>query len=102
MPLEAVIASAGGFREIPPSRVSDLEFWRLSGGRIAGAREGVNQDIEELARLAEAGIKNLVSSFDNQNTPYFSMPDVRWALSFPEYEHLARVAEWADGYKGFK
>ena len=102
LPLEAVIASAGGFREIPPSRVSDLEFWRLSGGRIAGAREGVNQDIEELARLAEAGIKNLVSSFDNQNTPYFSMPDVRWALSFPEYEHLARVAEWADGYKGFK
>lgn len=102
LPLEAVIASAGGFPEVPHRRVSDLEFWRLSGGRIAGAREGVNQDIEELVRLAEAGIKDLVSSFDNQNTPYFSMPDVGWALSFPEYEHLARVAEWADGYKGFK
>ena len=37
LPLEAAIAAAGGFGDVLPDAVGDLEYWRLSGGRIVGA-----------------------------------------------------------------
>jgi len=96
LPLEAAIAAAGGFEGVPPTPVSALEFWKLSGGREAGKREPVREDIPELAQMARDGLARLVARFDDPETPYFARPDGRWASRFPEYDHLARVAEWAD------
>jgi len=36
LPLEAAIAMAGGFTDVPPRNVSVLSYWRVSGGREPG------------------------------------------------------------------
>ena len=105
LPLEAAIAAAGGFEQVPPGQVGDLEYWRLSGGRVVGAVSSVGGDNpDELAERARAGLSHLIEIFDDPTTPYESRPRANWAPRYSDYEHLARVKEWsapgADGGDG--
>ncbi len=105
LPLEAAIAAAGGFENVPLGPVADLEYWRLSGGRVVGAVSPVGGDNPgELAARARAGLVHLIETFDDPETPYESRPRANWAPRYSDYEHLARVKEWsapgADGGDG--
>ena len=40
---------------------------------------------------------DLVTSFDNPDTPYEARPRPDMAPRYSAYEHLARVKEWAAG-----
>ena len=95
LPLEAAIASAGGFEGLGPNDVTGLAFWRLSGGAPAGAIRDVKGNLEKISEEARDGVLSLVSSFDNPETPYNSVPDNDHAPRFNDYAHLARIAEWA-------
>ena len=96
LPLEAAIAAAGGFDGVPPGAVDDLEYWRLSGGRIVGAVSSVGGDnADALAARARAGLVHLIETFDDPATPYESRPRADWAPRYSDYEHLARVKEWS-------
>ena len=95
LPLEAFMAMAGAFRGVPARPVSQLEFWRLTGGEPAGERRSAGQDIDALARSAEQGIRALVAEFDNPATAYLSRPDPFYSAAYAEYNHLARVQEWS-------
>ncbi|MEK9684070.1 MAG: double-strand break repair protein AddB [Rhodospirillaceae bacterium] len=94
--LEALIARKGGFKNIRKAPVTALEFWKLSGGRSLVTREPVLGNIFEISEAARRGLEDLISCFDDKGTPYLSRPDPRWASPFSEYDHLARLAEWAD------
>ncbi len=96
LPLEAAILSANGFNGIEAKPVSKLEFWTLSGGRKPGVVESINDDIADLAQKAYEGLVALVARFDDPATPYLSQPNRSWTKRFAEYDHLARVIEWAD------
>jgi len=105
LPLEAAIAAAGGFEQVPLGPVGGLEYWRLSGGRIVGAVSSVGGDNPDaLAQQARAGLTQLIETFDDPATPYESRPRANWAPRYSDYEHLARVKEWsapgADGGEG--
>jgi ATP-dependent helicase/nuclease subunit B len=96
LPLEAAIAAAGGFENVPPGAVGDLAYWRLSGGRIVGAVSSVGGDQpDELAAQARAGLTHLIEAFDDPATAYESRPRADWAPRYSDYEHLARVKEWS-------
>jgi ATP-dependent helicase/nuclease subunit B len=96
LPLEAAIAAAGGFENVSPAPVGDLEFWRLSGGRVVGAVSSVGgNNPVELAARARAGLAQLIETFDDPATPYESRPRADWAPRYSDYEHLARVKEWS-------
>tara|TARA_B100000315_G_scaffold236860_1_gene253114 strand:- start:45 stop:656 length:612 start_codon:yes stop_codon:yes gene_type:complete len=96
LPLEAAIAAAGGFENVSPAPVGDLEFWRLSGGRVVGAVSSVGgNNPVELAVRARAGLAQLIETFDDPATPYESRPRADWAPRYSDYEHLARVKEWS-------
>jgi ATP-dependent helicase/nuclease subunit B len=96
LPLEAAMALAGGFENIAPGAVGDLEYWRLSGGRIIGAVSSVGGDApDELAQQAQAGLAHLIETFDDPTTAYESRPRANWAPRYSDYEHLARVKEWS-------
>ena len=95
LPLEAAIASAGGFEGLGPNDVTGLAFWRLSGGAPAGAIRDVKGNLEKISEEARDGVLSLVSSFDNPETPYNSVPNNDNAPRFNDYAHLARIAEWA-------
>ncbi len=97
LPLEAAIAAAGGFAGLPGGRVSALEFWHLKGGNPAGEVRRAGDDPMALAAQALEGLKRLVARFDFDETPYEARPRPDMAPRYSDYEHLARIKEWATG-----
>ena len=101
LPLEAAIALAGGFREVPgeaaPAR---LEFWRLTGGEPPGEAKLVKGDPRQLAEVALDGLRRLVAAYDQESTAYTAVPRPDWAPRFDDYAHLARIKEWSAGAVG--
>jgi ATP-dependent helicase/nuclease subunit B len=99
LPLEAVIAARGGFDGLPAAETADLLYWRLSGGDPpAEIKSAVKEDdVAALIADAFAGLQGLVAAFDDRDTPYIASPRDKRALRYSDYEHLARVQEWANG-----
>ncbi len=96
LPLEALIAAAGGFEGVPADKVEALTFWRLSGGDPAGEiKPHQGAFVEELAAAAQEGLQNLINAFDRPETPYLCRPRPRPEyMGYGDYDHLARVEEW--------
>ena len=102
LPLEAIIAEAGGFDAIAAAQVTALEFWRLGGGDPPGEIRPLaktDADLRALIDSALPGLRGLVASYDNPATPYYAVPRAEYAPRYNDYAHLARVKEWsaADG-----
>ncbi|HEU0071219.1 MAG TPA: double-strand break repair protein AddB [Alphaproteobacteria bacterium] len=93
LPLEAMMAAAGAFKGVPPAEVSRIEFWRLSGGRPVAKISA--HDAGLFATEAYRGLTGLIAAFDDPATPYLARPRAAHAPRFSDYEHLARVREWA-------
>lgn len=94
LPLEAVIAEAGGFRDVPAGRVAELAYWKLSGGDPEGEIKPAGKDVAALIETARDGFARLIAGFDDPATPYLSQPDPARAPRYSDYTHLARVREW--------
>ena len=94
--LEAAIAEAGGFAGVPRGTVVALEYWRLSGLATAGEIKAVakGDDVARLIARALAGLKDLVSRFDDPATPYLAVPVPENAPRYSDYAQLERVKEW--------
>jgi ATP-dependent helicase/nuclease subunit B len=97
LPLEAAIASGGGFKGLPEAPVSKLEYWRVSGGEPPGERRPLKLDAQAEAAAALEHLRHLITCFDDQKTPYLARPRPEWARRFSDYTHLARVKEWGAG-----
>ena len=97
LPLEAAIASEGGFASLPAGEIAELAFLRLSGGQPPGTTAAFQDNAAALAEAARAGLEVLIARFDRPETPYHAVP---WALRAPaysDYAHLARIKEWSAG-----
>jgi ATP-dependent helicase/nuclease subunit B len=96
LPLEAAIAEAGGFADVPAAPVTSLEYWRLSGLAVAGEVKRIAEGAgaRDLIAAALAGLRELVARFDDPVTPYRAVPIARNAPRYSDYEHLERVKEW--------
>jgi ATP-dependent helicase/nuclease subunit B len=97
LPLEAAIAQAGGFADVPAVPVGALEFWRFGGGREPGSVQpagGTKADPIQLADDSLAGLVRMVAEFDKETTPYRARPHPDYAPAYSDYGHLARVPEW--------
>ena len=98
LPLEALIAAAGGFDGVPVGSVSALAHWRLSGGSPAGEIKVPKLvDVPTLTEQAERGLRRLIDRFDQPDTPYLARPRPDFVPRFDDYAHLARVLEWSAG-----
>ena len=100
LPLEAVIAAAGGFAGVAALPVERLAHWRLSGGDPAGTVHEIGDGVADLAAEARGRLVRLIAAFDDPATPYVSTPEPDWPLPYPDYDHLARVREWLLGGGG--
>ncbi|MBM3566120.1 MAG: double-strand break repair protein AddB [Alphaproteobacteria bacterium] len=100
LPLEAMIAEAGGFARPGAGEVARLEHWKLGGGDEPGTIKPVKADAGDLIAKAREGLANLISVYADPNTPYPARPRPEQAPRYSDYEHLARVKEWAAGEDG--
>jgi len=96
LPLEAAIAEAGGFADVPATPVAALEYWRLSGLAVPGELKCIAEGAKARALIAAAltGLRELITQFDDPATPYRAVPVARNAPRYSDYEHLERVKEW--------
>jgi ATP-dependent helicase/nuclease subunit B len=96
-----VIAINGGFYDLPAAKVSKLEFWKITGGQTDGKIHSIGSNksnsvrTEEILLKAQKGLIELITAFDNPETPYESRPRVDYAPKYSDYEHLARIKEWS-------
>lgn len=90
LPLEAMIASSGGFNGINAKEVNSLMYWRL-GREVVNIDEDVNDIIEHTRQH----LIEVINLFDFASTGYLSRPNPKSAPEYSDYEHLSRVREWS-------
>lgn len=98
LPLEAVIAEAGGFEGVPAAAVAELAVWHLSGRDPAGTVKPLARNAADLRHLIDAalaGLRGLIAAFDDPATAYRSEPRPDFAPRYSDYRHLARIKEWS-------
>ncbi len=94
LPLEAAIAAAGGFENVPQDRMAQLIYVHLSGGRQAGSALPLKLDVSEVVEHTLSGVRRLIVKFADPATPYLSRPRPQFENRFGDYDHLARVGAW--------
>ena len=120
LPLEAAIVRAGGFKELPQGvSISGIVVMRISGGDPAGEIRSLDPanaspSTEKLVQKYDVGtcdaladfslrmLKGRLAKFAEVDTPYMSVPRVKWRSRFGEYDHLARIKEWSESGGGFE
>lgn len=95
LPLEGLIAESGGFKDLTAGRIAGLAYWVLSGGNPPGKVILAEEDIAGLLADTRSQLEDLIARFDLPDTPYYSVPNPKNAPRFNDYEHLARIREWA-------
>lgn len=96
LPLEAAIAEAGGFTGVPAGVATQLLYWWLRGAADEGGKESLaGPDADTLRQEALAGLQALIAAFNDPATGYPSRPHPKYAPQYSDYQHLARVKEWA-------
>ena len=89
LPIEGIIAAAGGFKGIDAAEVQSLRYWRLGKEEIC-----IDKNIKEILQRNLNNIKQLIAIFDNPDKPYLTQPNPKYAPTYSDYEHLSRINEW--------
>jgi ATP-dependent helicase/nuclease subunit B len=99
LPLEAALAIAGAFEGVPAAHVRALTYWKLTGGQEPGAVKLMATEAEDVAALAHSSLGNLgrlVDRFLLGEAPFVARPHPARAPRGGDYDHLSRIAEWAE------
>lgn len=97
LPLEAAMLARAAFPGVLPGPVTELAFWQLHGRGAGGEEKPLKASPAQLASEAFVNLGLLVAKFDDQDTPYEAKPNPAHAPKYSDYDHLARVKEWAAG-----
>ncbi len=99
LPLEALIAEAGGFEHVAAARVGVLAYWRLTGADPPGEAKEIPGDLRALFAATRNALDRLIAAFARADTAYHALPRPHPKIVeslFTDYDHLARVEEWSD------
>jgi ATP-dependent helicase/nuclease subunit B len=100
LPLEALIAEAGGFEGVAAGTVAQLVYVGLgskTGFAAVAPNEKTIPDLRDFLRETKEGFVKLIAAYADPATPYLSRPRLQYAKDAGDYDHLARVAEWSLG-----
>lgn len=99
LPLEAALAMEGAFEKVPAAPVRALAYWKLTGGQEPGEVKPMADEAADIAALAAASLDSLgrlVDRFLLGEAPFLARPHPARAPRGGDYDHLSRIAEWAD------
>lgn len=100
LPLEALIAEAGGFEGVAAGEVAALVYVGLgarAGFLTAAPNDKTIPDLRAFLTGTRADFAKLIAAYADPRTPYLSRPRLQYAKDEGDYDHLARVAEWSVG-----
>jgi ATP-dependent helicase/nuclease subunit B len=99
--LEAMILEAGGYPTISAdAKAAALVYWKLSGGEKPGEEKNLGASADNgtlYADLARTRIAALAERMLLGDAPFESRPHPARGTPGDDYDHLARVDEWASG-----
>lgn len=105
--LEAAMLMHGAFADFPKTdRTPDLLYVHASGGRKpfepspVKAPRGETREVAEIVAEHTTRFRGLVARFLAGEAAYTSRPYPKFAKSYGDYDHLARVLEWSLGGEG--
>ncbi len=97
--LEAAVLRNGGFAGIPAgASVSEIGYVRLKGGDPPGEPKGIKISDGTPDSIADNALRKLTviaQKFLVEGEPYRSLVHPMWKKQYGDYDHLARVKEWA-------
>jgi ATP-dependent helicase/nuclease subunit B len=103
LPLEAAIAIAGGFAGLDAAPVRMLTYWQLTGGQEPGKQQQLFSEAADVAELAGRSLErlgDLVDAFLLGDRAFVARPHPARSPRGPDYDHLSRIAEWAEAEEG--
>ena len=99
--LEAMILEAGGYPTISAdAKAAALVYWKLSGGETPGDATDLGAAAKDgtlYAELARTRIAAVAQRMLLGHAPFESRPHPARGTPGDDYDHLARVDEWASG-----
>ncbi len=95
--LEAAMLARGAFSEARGVKAGGALYLKLGGAKGGETRELLFKDVSFADVVARhfAQLLILLEQFARPETPYLSRPYPKFAKSFGDYDHLARVKEWS-------
>jgi ATP-dependent helicase/nuclease subunit B len=97
--LEAAILKRGGFENVAAGPVVEISYVRLKGGEPPVEPKEIKfskgSTPDSCADDALAKLTGLATRFIVDGEPYRSLVHPMWTRHYGEYDHLARVKEWA-------
>jgi ATP-dependent helicase/nuclease subunit B len=97
--LEAAVLRNGGFAGIPAgASVSEISYVRLKGGDPPGEPKNIKISDGTPDSVADNALRKLTGiaqRFLVEGEPYRSLVHPMWKKQYGDYDHLARVKEWA-------
>ncbi len=97
--LEAAILRNGGFADLPPGSVAEISYVRLKGGEPPAEPKEIKFSKggtpDSYADIALAKLTGIAVRFLVDGEPYRSLVHPMWKKHYGDYDHLARVKEWA-------
>ncbi|MFN3312238.1 MAG: double-strand break repair protein AddB, partial [Hyphomonas sp.] len=97
MPLQAIIAMRGGFKDLPATPVEGLEYVSVRGrpsSRRIGEGSRSPKAVGDFIAEAEAGLLKLIEAYRQPQAVFASAPRVQFVKYDYGYNLLARRAEW--------
>jgi ATP-dependent helicase/nuclease subunit B len=97
--LEVAILRGGGFENVPAGSVLQISYVRLRGGEPAAEQKDIKFSKggtpDTYAADAQKKLTGVAARFLLKGEPYRSLVHPMWTKHYGEYDHLARVKEWA-------
>ena len=97
--LEAAMAQDASFGPGLAGPVTELIYWKLSGGfepgEVAALFKKRQAELPDAIASARDSLCRLIDDFDTPERAYLSRPNPAVAPRFSDYEQLARVHEWS-------
>jgi len=103
-PLEAAMARAGAFPDVPAAETDGLYYVRLSGGKDPGSEARIDGPLKksdapntamDYADQYEKLLRDLIDLYHNPETAYRSQPRAQYVDDWGDYDRLARRGEWS-------